>query len=257
MSFESIPNALQGALFDATTLPPTAANRARRYRIMPLGAIIGAAQAEPRLGEESPWPVWGGSTRKPVQFQPMPRRQAVKIWHDARRLERQTRKPGHQDGAIGRNGLAVLHALLFDFINRATGELTPTRATIARAANICIRSVDRGLEKLKASGVINWIRRCEEAWENGLYRLRQIASAYFVLGQSQWRGFWQPPEAPPPYPEAWGQTPPLPDPLTLAGMIRAEGGSKAAQLDALTCDPRDDVANSVARLFTAIQARKP
>jgi hypothetical protein len=256
MSFESMPNVLQGALFDATTLPTTADRRARRYRMLPLGALIGAAQAEYQLGDQAPWPVWGGSTRKPVQFQPMPKRQAVRIWHDARRLERRTRTPGHQDGAIGRNGLAVLHALLFDFINRATGELTPTRATIARAANICIRSVDRGLEKLKAAGVINWIRRCEEAWENGLYRLRQIASAYFVLGQSQWRGFWQAPEAPPPYPEAWGRTPPLPSPLELAAMAHAEGASPAAQLAALTCDPRDDVANATARLFSAIQARK-
>ena len=255
MSFESKPNVLQGGLFDAAALPPADRN-ARRYRTLPLGALIGAAQAEHELGDKAPWPVWSGSTRKPVQFQPMPRRQAVRTWHDARRLERQTRKPGHQDGAIGRNGLAVLHALLFDFINRATGELTPTRATIARAANISIRSVDRGLEKLKASGVINWIRRCEESIEGGIYRLRQKASAYFVLAQSQWRDFWQPPEAPLPYPEAWGETPPLPDPIAMATMAHAEGASHQAQLAALTCDPRDGLANSLARLFSAIQSRK-
>jgi hypothetical protein len=255
MSFESTLNANQGRLFpDAESPPQDLTNR--RCRMLPLGSLIGAAQAAHQSGDEAPWPVWSGSTRKPVQFQPMPRRQAVRIWHDARRLERQTRRPGHQDGAIGRNGLAVLHAFLFDFINRATGQLTPTRATIARAANICIRSVDRGLEKLKAAGVINWIRRCEEAWENGLYRLRQIASAYFVLGQSQWRGFWQPPEAPLPYPEAWGQTPPLPDPLALAGIVHAEGGSHAAQLAALACDPRDGLANAMARLFSAITTRE-
>jgi hypothetical protein len=255
MSFESTPNAQQGALFDAATLP-TADRQARRYRMLPLGAIIGAAQASHQLGGEAPWPVWHGSTRKPVQFQPMPKRQAVRIWHDARRLERRTRKPGHQDGAIGRNGLAVLHAFLFDFINRATGELTPTRATIARAACISISSVDRGLAKLKAAGVINWLRQCAESIENGVYGLRQIASAYFVLAQSQWRGFWQPPASPPPDPEAWGQTPPLPSPIEMAAQLQAEGGSHAAQLDALTCDPRDGVANGMAGLFSAIIARK-
>jgi hypothetical protein len=38
-------------------------------------------------------------------------RQAVRLRHEAheaRRFERQTRRPGKQDGTIGRNGLAVL-----------------------------------------------------------------------------------------------------------------------------------------------------
>ena len=251
MPFESTPNALQGALFDAAALPQG------RRRMLPLGALIGTAQAALGLGEQAPWPVWSGSTRKPVQFQPMPRRVAVRKWHDARRFERQTRQPGKQDGALGRNGLAVLHAFLFDFLNHRTGQLTPTRATIARAANISIRSVDRGLAKLRAAGVINWIRQCAEEIENGIYRLRQQASAYFVLAQGQWRGFWQQPEAPAPDPEAWGKTPPLPDPIAMAGIVRAEGGSHAAQLEALACDPRDELAGSVARLFRMIEACKP
>ena len=72
----------------------------------------------PGLGVASraPWPVWRDSTRKEVRFQPLPKRQAVKLYHHARRLERQTRARNRQDGAIGRNGLA-LHALLFDFMH--------------------------------------------------------------------------------------------------------------------------------------------
>ena len=256
MSFEPTSNARQGALFDAPALPP-ADRRHRLGRLLPLGAALGAAQAAYRFADEAPWPVWSGSTRKPVQFQPMTRRAAVKAWHDARRFERQTRQPNRQDGALGRNGLAVLHALLFDFLNHATGELTPARATIARAANISVRSVDRGLAKLRETGVINWICRCAESIEEGIYRLRQQASAYFVLTQSQWRGFWQEPAAPLPYPETWGQTPLLPDPLTLAGMAQAEGASPAAQLAALECDPRDQLALSMARLFRHITARNP
>ena len=256
MSFESMTNARQGALFDAAALPP--ADRQRRScRLLPLGAALGAAQAAYRFADEAPWPVWSGSTRKPVQFQPMTRRAAVKAWHDARRFERQTRQRGQQDGALGRNGLAVLYAFLFDFLNHATGQLTPTRATIARAANISIRSVDRGLGKLRETGVINWICRCAEEIENGIYRLRQQASAYFVLAQSQWRGFWREPAAPLPHPDAWGQTPPLPDPLTMAAMAQAEGVSPEAQLAALECDPRDELALSMARLFRHIAARNP
>jgi hypothetical protein len=187
----------------------------------------------------------------------MPKRKALGIWHDLRRYERQTRKPRHQDGAVGRNGLAVAHALLFDFLDYKTGQLTPTRASIARAANICIRSVDRGLAKLKACGALDWKRRCEEAFENGIFRLEQIASAYFVQAQDAWRGFWRPAECPGPWPEAWGATPPLPDPLAMASSARAEGASRAALLAALEGDPRDGLANSLSRLFRAIGAGKP
>jgi hypothetical protein len=72
------------------------------------------------------WPVWHDSTTKEVKFQPMAKRQAVRLWHDARRFERQTRQPGKQDGAVSRNGLAVLQALLFDFLNYRSGALYPS-----------------------------------------------------------------------------------------------------------------------------------
>src|ERR1700761_8000751 len=80
------------------------------------------------------WPVWRDSTTKEVKFQPMPKRQALKLWHDARRYERQTRQPGKQDGAVTRNGLAVLHALLFDFLNYRSGALFPSHEEIAHKA---------------------------------------------------------------------------------------------------------------------------
>jgi len=225
--------------------------------MLPLGAFFGAVMTKHGLSDRAPWPVWKDSTRKPVKFQSMTKRQAVNLWHDARRFERQTRQRGRQDGAIGRNGLAVLHAFLFDLIDRPTGQLEPERVEIARAACISIRSVDRGLAKLKAVGVLNWIRQCVESIEDGIYRLKQKASAYFVLPVTQWLGFWRRPEAPPPYPEAWGRTPPLPSPIEMAAMAHAEGVGPAAQFEALTCDPRDELANGVARLFSVIQARKP
>ena len=64
-------------------------------------------------------------------------------FHKARRFDRQTHQPGKQDGALGRNGLAVLHALLFDFLNYATGRLDPAMPAIARKADISTRSVAR------------------------------------------------------------------------------------------------------------------
>jgi hypothetical protein len=91
------------------------------------------------------WPVWRDSARSPVGFTPITKREAVKRWHDARLLEQQTRRPRHQDGAIGRSGLLTLHAILFDLTDRASGRCEPTRARIAAAAGISISSVTRGL----------------------------------------------------------------------------------------------------------------
>jgi hypothetical protein len=51
---------------------------------------------------------------------------------------------------MGRNGLAVLHALIFDFHNFAIGELFPSITSIAYAANISVRSVSRDSVSLKA-----------------------------------------------------------------------------------------------------------
>ena len=63
------------------------------------------------LKTSAAWPVCKDSLRADVKFHPLPKRQAVRLYHEARRFERQTRKPGLQVGAIGRNGLALLHAM--------------------------------------------------------------------------------------------------------------------------------------------------
>ena len=143
MSFKSTPNAQEGGLFDPAALPQG------RRRMLPFGAAIGAVQAALGLADQAPWPVWSGSTRKPVQFQPMTRREAVRRWHDARHFERQTREKGKQDGALGRNGLAVLHALLFDFLNHRTGQLDPTRATLVDKNDILISDRRRARSRVR------------------------------------------------------------------------------------------------------------
>ena len=69
----------------------------------------------------APYPCRKDSTSKPVKFMGMTRKDAARLWHQARRFECATRRFGRQDGAVTRNGLAVLHAFLFDFIHYATG----------------------------------------------------------------------------------------------------------------------------------------
>jgi hypothetical protein len=205
------------------------------------------APTKPQDAQRATWPVWSGSTRNPVRFMTMSRREAVKTWHDLRRFERQTRPRGRQDGRLGRSGLAIARAFLFIFMDRITGRLEPTRAEIARAADISIRSVDRGLAKLKEAGACAWIRQCTEKIENGIYSLAQKASAYFLCPQSHWRGFRPRPEPPAPYPETWGQAPPLPDPIAAACQAYTAGSGLAGMIAELEGDPHEELATKLAQ----------
>jgi hypothetical protein len=166
----------------------------------------------------------------------MTKAQARRIMDDLQRWERQTRQPGRQDGAIGRNGLAVVRALLFRFMNWQTGRCDPSQAAIAAEACISPKSVERGLAALKAAGVLNWLRRCvADVQSAGGFLMRQISSAYAVLPSSQWQGYRAPegtgsssssrPEA-----GTWGDHPPA-DPY---GEAKAAGDlqGRLAALDA-------------------------
>ena len=199
------------------------------------------------------WPVWHDSTTKEVKFQPMKKKEAAKLWHKARDFERQTRQPGKQDGALGRNGIAILQTMLFDFLNYASGALYPSYAEIARKANIGLSSVWRGLAKLKDAGVLNWLRRCKEDYIDGRFTLTQESNAYAVLPSSQWNGYSEPPEAPPPAAGTWGDHPPLPTALELAALVGREGGDLTAKIAALESDDGDPLARALAGLGRAIR----
>jgi hypothetical protein len=194
------------------------------------------------------WPVWHDSTTKEVKFQPMKRKEAAKLLHKARKFENQSKEHGHQDGAIGRNGIMILQSLLFDFLNYVSGALYPSYAAIAEKSGASLSSVYRGLNKLRDAGVINWVRRCKEEWIDGRFTLKQESNAYAVLPSSQWNGFIEPPEAPKPEPGTWGDHPPMPCGLDLASIVRREGGSLSAQIAALEGDEGDPLARALARL---------
>jgi hypothetical protein len=220
--------------------------RSIAYALPPLPGFAG-----PRT--YAAWPVWRDSTTSQVKFQAMPKKQAVRLYHKARRFERQTRQPGRQDGALGRNGLAVLHALLFDILNYATGRLDPSYAKIAKKACISVRSVARGLASLKAAGVLNWLRRCAESWRDGRFCLEQETNAYAVLPATQWRGFYDLPEAPAPQPGTWADHPPR-DIMAEAAADCAAGSTKAAiaALGAAGAYGGDELAGVLAGLGRAL-----
>ena len=203
----------------------------------------------------APWPVWRDSTTSKVKFMPLAKKQATKLFHKARAFERQTRQRGKQNGALGRNGLLVLHALIFDFLDYATGQLDPSIEAIAKAACTSVRSAKRGLASLKHCGVLNWIRRAAETRdEKGRFCLEQDTNAYGILPASQWLGFIDQPEAPPPHPSTWGATPPLPPATEQAAEELRHGASRTAQA-ILEADPGDELAAAFARLHRTMQER--
>ena len=61
----------------------------------------------------------------------MAKKAAVRLWHRARDFDRGTHQAGRHGGAVGHTALAVLHALVFDFLNHRTGRLDPSYAAIA------------------------------------------------------------------------------------------------------------------------------
>ena len=54
---------------------------------------------------------------------------------------------------MGHTALQVLHALIFDFLNYASGRLDPSYAAIARKANVCERAVATALKRLRELGM--------------------------------------------------------------------------------------------------------
>ena len=163
----------------------------------------------------APWPVWSGSVANPVRFAPMAKKAAIKLWHRARDFDRGTHEPGRHGGAVGSTALAVLHALIFDFLNHRTGRLDPSYAAIAAKAGVCVRTVATALARLRELGILNWVRRCAESWRDGRFVLEQETNAYGLLPESQWRGYRPPPE--PPEPE-WGRAPIMPSALVQAAL---------------------------------------
>lgn len=176
----------------------------------------------------APHPVWADSSRLPVKFAPLSKRDAVKIFHHARRFERQTRR-GYSEGCIirmgklGLSGLSVLHALLFDFLNYRSGRLDPSYESIAKAASVSVRTVHRAINRLKACGILNWVRRCSESYDDRRYVLAQDTNAYGVMPATQWRGYSPPADPPPPLPGTWGEHPPRPPELAQAAADLANG----------------------------------
>jgi hypothetical protein len=205
----------------------------------------------------APHPVWSGSTSKPVQFTPLPKKVAMRLWRQAQEFDRQTKEKGRHGGAVGHTALQVLHSLIFDFLNFATGRLDPSQAAIAHKANLCPRAVSDALKRLHGLGILTWVRRCAENWEGGRYVRRQQTNAYALLPSTGWHGF-RPPhdDPPPPHPDTWGKPPAMPSILAAAAIERRAGGTLKAAIQVLELGPVNGLEAALARLGRAMLTRE-
>ena len=93
---------------------------------------------------------------RPISYQ-----EREQIWRDALEREAASRKPGCQNGELGKAGLAVLHCLLFDFLNMKTGICFPRVRTLQERLQpwYSRASIFRALDQLEASGVLVRVHR--------------------------------------------------------------------------------------------------
>ena len=232
--------------------PTRYANR-RRCKTQHISACL-PFMADLRNGTSyAPWKVWSDSTTKEIRFVPMPRKVAARIYRKAVRWNAQGKLAGRHGGLIGSHVLLVLHTLIFDFLNHATGRLDPAYGAIQRKTRLCRQTVAKALACLKALGILNWERRSvPDVDANGGFILRQISNAYAILPPTQWRGYtdFEMPE--PPDPSTWGACPPLPPLIEQACADMQAGDSARTIINRLDADPGDDVALRLASLFRTV-----
>ena len=207
----------------------------------------------------APSPVWNDSARGEVRFFPLAKKEAFALYRKLKAWNRQ-KAEGRYGGAIGSACLRVFECLAFDFLNFKTGRLDPSYDAIAAKTGLGRSTVAVALKRLKALGVIDWVRRCSPvpggspSGRHGI-RLEQDSNAYGLCPASCWQGYREPPV----YnvePHEWGAVPPLPSIIEQAVQDgKMKGGSIADMVRTLRGDPSDGLAATLARLGEAIARR--
>lgn len=205
------------------------------------------------------WPVWSGSVKCEVRFEPKSRQVVASILRKALAWDERTHVKGKHGGIIGHVARAVLRALL-DFLNFKSGRCDPSLDSLARKTGYCKRAVQNGLKRLRRLGIVVWLRRCEESYdEAGNFSLRQRTNAYGVTPPSHWRGYEESPPLPShdvlglpkavveplPSPDTLGMPEPVPEPLNAAV---AAFGDHEKVVAALALDPHNKLAMALASI---------
>ena len=201
--------------------------------------------------------VWSGSTTQEVQFTPLSKKIVRQLYYRARTWDAATRTKRKHGGIIGRPAVAVLHSLIFDFLNAKTGRLDPSYEGLAKKSGYSRATVAVALRRLRDAGIITWLRRCVAEMRDGRFVLAQERNAYSILAENFWKGYRAPLTMPAtPQPGTWGDHPPLPGTLAQAVADQALGLSQCSVITALEADPSDGLAAALARMGRGLAARK-
>jgi DNA-binding transcriptional ArsR family regulator len=201
-------------------------------------------------------PVWRGSTSRDVKFTPIPKKKAVRLYHQATAWDRATRDKGRHGGRLGKPACAVLQALIFSFLCHRTGRLDPSYEGLAKKTGYSRSTVAVALRRLRDAGVISWVRRCVGEMRDGRFVLAQERNAYVILAETMWKGYRAAPAVPTaPEPGTWGDHPPVPTALAQAALDHHGGLCRDTILTTLESDPGDDLARALARMGRAIRDR--
>jgi len=87
------------------------------------------------------------------------RNERARIVFLAEALECRSKPAGRRNGLLGYVGLSVLRALLFGFLNPASGLCCPGYAALERRTGLCRQSVANGLARLERAGILRIARR--------------------------------------------------------------------------------------------------
>jgi hypothetical protein len=74
-------------------------------------------------------------------------------------LERRTKRAGRRNGVVSAIGIQVLRAMLFQFMNGATGMLCPSYAALQKHTGLCRASIANAIARLELTGIVRIVRR--------------------------------------------------------------------------------------------------
>lgn len=140
----------------------------------------------------------------PARRSRLTREERAKLGRLLEAYNRRTREVGksgrRNQGALKASGVDIGKELLFGYYNVDTGQLDPSDATIAKDTGWSVRTVARARERLRASGLLSWVRRSKwtaVGWKphSNLYAFGQRCTQTTVRNIKNWglRGAASPP----------------------------------------------------------------
>ena len=169
-------------------------------------------------------------------YTPMTPVQRRLLLNRAEAYERETKRPGCVNGAIGQPGIRVFRALLEIWHNSLTGRCDPSYDTIQEKTGLSRQSVATGIAKARAAGFLRVTRRMGYVMRDVL-----IAGTWTRLRKIEQRS------------NAYGFPPPIPP---IAEMLAREGRKHFFPIKPRQSTPKGATEDSVQSIVAGVVATK-